>query len=92
MKIPEKNIYKSVKYVPYFRNDEADKVSISTDPGRYLCDFVFYKSLHSSKGRSLFIHVPPLNKPFSEDELAKIIYDVLQCILSQIKNWYFLLK
>ena len=86
MKIREKNIFKSLKCVLFFRNDEADKVSISTDPGRYLCDFVFYKSLHSSKGRSLFIHVPPLNKPFSEDELAKIIYDVLQCILSQIKN------
>ena len=83
MKIREKNIFKSLKCVLFFRNDEADKVSISTDPGRYLCDFVFYKSLHSSKGRSLFIHVPPLNKPFNEDELAKIICDVLQCIIGQ---------
>ena len=65
---------------------KGDQVTISTDPGRYLCDFVYYKSLHCSKGRSLFIHVPPLGKPFSEHELAQIISDVLQCICEQISQ------
>ena len=65
---------------------KGDQVTISTDPGRYLCDFVYYKSLHCSKGRSLFIHVPVLNKPFSEHELAQILSDVLQCICEQISQ------
>lgn len=63
---------------------KLENVCISTDPGHYLCDFVFFKSLYSSKGRSLFIHVPPLNKPFTAEELANIIVKVLQEVLHQI--------
>jgi pyroglutamyl-peptidase len=40
-----------------------EQVTISTDPGRYLCNYVYYKALlhQQSKGlplHSLFIHVP----------------------------------
>ena len=74
-------------------NNES-KVCISCDAGHYLCDFVFFKSLHSSQGKSLFIHVPPLNKPFSKEELAAIIVEVLEKVCTQIGCWknlmYFL--
>ena len=63
------------------------KVCISCDAGHYLCDFVFFKSLHSSQGKSLFIHVPPLNKPFSKEELAAIIVEVLEKVCTQIGCW-----
>ena len=60
------------------------KVCISSDAGHYLCDFVFFKSLHASNGRSLFIHVPPLNEPFTAQELAEIINMILHKIVDQI--------
>ena len=63
--------------------ENESKVCISCDAGHYLCDFVFYKSLHSSQGKSLFIHVPPLNKPFSKEELAAIIVQAKSLYISR---------
>uniref|UniRef100_A0AAZ3RFW5 Pyroglutamyl-peptidase I like n=1 Tax=Oncorhynchus tshawytscha TaxID=74940 RepID=A0AAZ3RFW5_ONCTS len=34
------------------------EVIYSRDTGRYLCDFVYYCSLHHGHGRAAFIHVP----------------------------------
>ena len=63
--------------------ENESKVCISCDAGHYLCDFVFYKSLHSSQGKALFIHVPPLNKPFSKEELAAIIVQAKSLYISR---------
>ena len=63
--------------------ENESKVCISCDAGHYLCDFVFYKSLHSSQGKSLFIHVPTLNKPFSKEELAAIIVQAKSLYISK---------
>ena len=60
------------------------KVCSSEDAGRYLCDFVFFKSLHSMNGKSLFIHVPPLDKPFAKEALAQIITEIIQEICKQL--------
>jgi len=38
--------------------DTAEK---SRDAGRYLCEFVYFKSLYTMDRRALFIHVPPLD-------------------------------
>ena len=67
---------------PFFR--DSSKVCTSYDAGHYLCDFVFFKSLYASKGRSLFIHVPPLEKPFKAEELAEIIAKVLKRIVDEV--------
>jgi pyroglutamyl-peptidase len=36
-------------------------VKLSDDPGRFLCNYIYYSTLHltQSNGISLFIHVPP---------------------------------
>jgi len=40
---------------------EGFNVSASGDAGRYLCNYVFYKSSQTAAGQSvIFIHVPPL--------------------------------
>jgi pyroglutamyl-peptidase len=58
---------------------------LSEDAGRYLCDFSYYKSLHKMKGKSLFIHVPPIDQPYTTLQLSKTIKIVLQNIIQQIK-------
>jgi len=60
------------------------EVCLSKDAGRYLCDFVYYKSLHGSGGRSLFIHVPPVGEPYTAPQLTRGILMVLQAALEQL--------
>lgn len=55
----------------------------SLDPGRYLCEFVYYKALHANRGEALFIHVPDIDKPYSSEETAQAINVVLEGILRQ---------
>ncbi|XP_078524539.1 pyroglutamyl-peptidase 1 isoform X1 [Lissotriton helveticus] len=57
-------------------------VSISKDAGRYLCDFTYYTSLYQSHGRSAFVHVPPLGKPYSAVQLGR----ALQVIIEEMIN------
>lgn len=38
------------------------QVAVSTDPGRYLCNYVYFSSLSVVQHpQSLFVHVPPAN-------------------------------
>uniref|UniRef100_A0A3P9AHZ8 Pyroglutamyl-peptidase I n=1 Tax=Esox lucius TaxID=8010 RepID=A0A3P9AHZ8_ESOLU len=52
-------------------------VVVSEDAGRYLCDYTYYMSLYLGKGRSAFIHVPPLEKPYSAQDLGKALQAVV---------------
>ena len=56
----------------------------SEDPGRFLCDFVYYRSLHSSGGRSLFVHVPPLGKPYSKEQLGEALVAILGAVVRMV--------
>ncbi|KAL0966646.1 hypothetical protein UPYG_G00297820 [Umbra pygmaea] len=48
-------------------------VAVSEDAGRYLCDYTYYTSLYLGKGRSAFVHVPPLGKPYSAQDLGRAL-------------------
>lgn len=48
---------------------------------RYLCDFTYYTSLYLSHGRSAFIHVPPLGKPYSREDLGRALQAVVREML-----------
>lgn len=48
-------------------------LSVSEDAGRYLCDYTYYTSLHLGEGRTAFIHVPPLGRPYSSQELGRAL-------------------
>ncbi|XP_056148699.1 pyroglutamyl-peptidase 1-like [Lampris incognitus] len=52
-------------------------VSVSKDAGRYLCDYTYYTSLYLTQGRSAFIHVPPLGKPYSSQDLARALQTIV---------------
>jgi len=59
---------------------------LSVDPGHYLCDFVYYRSLHASKGRSLFVHVPPLGKPYTATQLAQAIVILVKTVIRNLEG------
>ncbi|KIY70560.1 peptidase C15, pyroglutamyl peptidase I-like protein [Cylindrobasidium torrendii FP15055 ss-10] len=72
-------------------NAQAVNIVQSFDPGRYLCDFIYYCSLAESKLSSrrtptIFIHCPPVGEPLSTEEVAdglrKIILETLTSLYS----------
>ncbi|KAE8631843.1 hypothetical protein XENTR_v10001322 [Xenopus tropicalis] len=60
--------------------------TVSTDAGRYLCDFTYYTSLYQSHGRSVFIHVPPLGKPYTAIQLGQAIQTIIKVILDMLEQ------
>jgi hypothetical protein len=52
-------------------------VDVSEDPGRFLCNYIFYRSLRNctnvggSGNHALFIHVPPTEIIPLEDQVLK---------------------
>ena len=56
------------------------------DAGRYLCDFIYYKSLHLCQCPVLFVHVPPLDKPYSAEQLGQGLKDLLEVLVSKLGN------
>uniref|UniRef100_H2ZE90 Pyroglutamyl-peptidase I n=1 Tax=Ciona savignyi TaxID=51511 RepID=H2ZE90_CIOSA len=59
-------------------------VVVSNDPGRYLCDYIYYTSLFMKKGHVAFVHVPPLDNPYNAKELADGLRAVILAMLDQI--------
>ena len=62
------------------------RVLVSEDAGRYLCDFIYYTSLHTSKAPVLFVHVPELGNPYSASQLAHALRDLIQLLLEELNN------
>ncbi|XP_075380629.1 pyroglutamyl-peptidase 1 isoform X2 [Mycteria americana] len=61
-------------------------VTISKDAGRYLCDFTYYTSLYQSRGRSAFIHVPPLGKPYTAEQLGRALQAIIEEMLGVLEH------
>ncbi|XP_075953525.1 pyroglutamyl-peptidase 1-like [Anarhichas minor] len=60
-------------------------VSVSKDAGRYLCDYTYYTSLYLGQGHSAFIHVPPLGKPYSSQDLGRALQAAIQEMLKLLE-------
>ena len=67
-------------------SDKTAQFGISEDAGRYLCDFIYYKSLHMNKCPVVFVHVPPLNEPYSGEELGHALRDILEALLGEMTS------
>jgi len=66
-------------------------VRLSLDPGRYLCDFIYYCSLAEShrsrpagnpaaRTKVLFMHVPPIGDPCPLEEMSDAIEEVIRWV------------
>nr|XP_020471671.1 pyroglutamyl-peptidase 1-like [Monopterus albus] len=66
-------------------SDIGVAVSVSKDAGRYLCEYTYYTSLYLSHGRSAFVHVPPLGKPFSSQDLGRALQAIVQEMLNLLE-------
>jgi pyroglutamyl-peptidase len=64
-------------------------VIVSTDPGRFVCNYTYYYSLTKTRQtpgvHSLFVHVPPFGV-ISEETQMKVVMEILQCIDTQLSN------
>ena len=58
--------------------------SLSNDAGRYLCDFIYYKSLHMNRAPVLFVHVPELDSPYTVHQLACALKTIIEVLLSEL--------
>lgn len=58
---------------------------VSSDPGQYLCDFIYYTSLSINRNRAAFIHVPDLNKPYSAEQLSQGLKVAIAAMLEQVR-------
>eukprot|EP00842_Homolaphlyctis_polyrhiza_P001915 jgi/Hompol1/2724/HPOL_006149-RA len=64
-------------------------IAPSDDPGRYVCDFIYYSSLYETKKQGtnipcLFVHVPPVGMPYTQEELGAAINDIVAIITEQL--------
>ncbi|GIX97567.1 pyroglutamyl-peptidase 1 [Caerostris extrusa] len=66
-------------------SDVCVKVVASENAGRYLCEYIYYTSLNISK-HTVFVHVPPINQPYSARAMAQALSIIISSILKQIKN------
>lgn len=51
--------------------------SISTDPGLYLCNYIYFKALGKTKGNTLFVHLPPFNQTWTREYMIAFIKTIL---------------
>eukprot|EP00794_Sanderia_malayensis_P009670 gene9670-10656_t len=59
-------------------------IESSQDAGRYLCEFIYYKSLRCEVAPALFVHVPCLNAPYCKEKLASTLKYIILGTLKQI--------
>ena len=65
--------------------DQGVEADVSEDAGKYLCDFVYFKSLHATSGKSLFVHVPMIGKPYTVDQMTTGLKIVIKNIIKQLQ-------
>ncbi|GFR08282.1 pyroglutamyl-peptidase 1 [Trichonephila clavata] len=61
------------------------KAVSSENAGRYLCEYIFYTSLKINRNTA-FVHVPPINQPYSARAMAQALSIIISSMLKQIKN------
>ncbi|KAF8754760.1 pyroglutamyl-peptidase [Rhizoctonia solani] len=74
-----------VKRGSHLKSKGLEHTSPSNDPGRYLCDFIYFCSLacaqkEASKVKVLFMHVPPVGSPYQIEDMTGAIKGVIEYV------------
>ncbi|KAK8739958.1 hypothetical protein OTU49_003284, partial [Cherax quadricarinatus] len=56
----------------------------STNAGRFICEYVYYLSLHQDRLRSAFIHVPPIEENLSASDIATGLAVAVEALYQQV--------
>ena len=51
---------------------------LSSDPGRYLCNYVYFKALSKTNGNALFVHLPPAEGDWPLDRQKRLVKAILR--------------
>ncbi|XP_050432616.1 pyroglutamyl-peptidase 1 [Adelges cooleyi] len=68
--------------IDFFKEND---LCISQNAGRYLCEYIYFKSLSINKDRTIFIHVPELDEDQTAQKLAENLKFVINKLLEQLK-------
>ncbi|XP_030375443.1 pyroglutamyl-peptidase 1 [Scaptodrosophila lebanonensis] len=69
---------------PYINNQKMQATKVSKNVGSFLCGYIYIKSLDISKERSLFVHVPPIDTPFTKFQTGDILLKIIKQCIQQV--------
>lgn len=59
---------------------------VSNDAGRFLCEFIYYNSLCINPERTVFIHVPDINKKYTVPQMSEAVREIILLLLDQLRK------
>ncbi|XP_037939901.1 pyroglutamyl-peptidase 1-like [Teleopsis dalmanni] len=81
------DVNKIVKTIEKCHCKSAEAAALSSgNPGNYLCGYIYLKSLDINQNRSLFLHVPEIDQPYTSQEVSDMILNIVQECVRQIEE------